>query len=103
MAPSSFLCHPDGMSGRILGAALFWMAVTGSIPLLAQPAQDGRLIVTVVDASGAVVPGATVTVNGLDDGARAATFAPATSSYKGVATIDRLLPGRYSIKAEFPG
>jgi len=61
------------------------------------------LIVTVVDTSGAVVPGATVTVSGLDDGARAATFAPVTSSDKGVATLDRLLPGRYRIQAEFPG
>ena len=60
-------------------------------------------MVTVVDASGAVVPGATVTVSGLDDGARAPAFPPATSSDKGVATIERLLPGRYSIKAEFPG
>ena len=41
---------------------------------LAQGAQDGRLIVTVVDTSGAVVPGAKVTVSALDDGARAATF-----------------------------
>ena len=69
----------------------------------AQNSQDGRLIVTVVDTSGAVVPGATVTVSGLDDGARAAAFAPVTSSDKGVATVDRLLPGRYRIQAEFPG
>jgi hypothetical protein len=86
-----------------LRAAVLCAAIAGSPVALAQTAQDGRLIVTVVDASGAVVPGATVTVSGLDDGARAAVFAPATSSEKGVATIDRLLPGRYSIKAEFPG
>lgn len=61
------------------------------------------MIVTVVDTSGAVVPGATVTVSGLDDGARAATFPPISSSDKGVATLDRLLPGRYRIQAEFPG
>ncbi len=69
----------------------------------AQSGQDGRLIVTVVDTSGAVVPGATVTVSGLDDGARAATFPPISSSDNGVATLDRLLPGRYRIQAEFPG
>ena len=71
--------------------------------VLAQSGQDGRLIVTVVDTSGAVVPGAKVTVNALDDGARAAAFAPVTSSDKGVATVEGLLPGRYRIQAEFPG
>jgi len=69
----------------------------------AQAAQDGRLIVTVVDTSGAVVPGATVTVTGLDDGARAPAFAPVASTDKGVATIEGLLPGRYRVQAEFAG
>ena len=64
---------------------------------------DGRLIVTVVDTSGAVVPGAKVTVSSLDDGARAATFAPVTTTDKGVATVEGLLPGRYRVQAEFPG
>src|SRR4051812_33422689 len=91
------------MFSRTLSAAVFCAAIAAALPVVAQTAQDGRLIVTVVDASGGVVPGATVTVSGLDDGARAASFAPVTSSDKGVATIDRLLPGRYSIKAEFPG
>ncbi|MEP6915355.1 MAG: TonB-dependent receptor [Acidobacteriota bacterium] len=69
----------------------------------AQTTQDGRLIVTVVDSSGAVVPGATVTLRALDDGARAPTFPPVVSSDKGVATVERLLPGRYRVQAEFPG
>ena len=84
--------------------AVFCAAVTGALPVLAQTtAQDGRLIVTVVDPSGAVVPGATVTVSGLDGGARAPAFPPLTSSDQGRATLDRLLPGRYRIQAEFPG
>ena len=78
-------------------------AVLASSPAQAQSTQDGRLIVTVVDTSGAVVPGAAVTVSSLDDGARAAAFAPVTSSDKGIATVERLLPGRYRIQAEFPG
>ena len=69
----------------------------------AQTAQDGRLIVTVLDSSGAVIPGASVTISALDDGARAATFAPVTTSDKGIASVDGLLPGRYRIRAEFPG
>jgi hypothetical protein len=69
----------------------------------AQGAQDGRLIVTVVDTSGAVVPGTKVTLGALDDGARAATFPPVTSTDKGVATFEGLLPGRYRVQGEFPG
>jgi hypothetical protein len=86
-----------------LTALVFCVSVSGTLPVLAQTAQDGRLIVTVVDTSGAVVPGATVMVSGLDDGARAPAFPPLTSSDKGVATLDRLLPGRYRIQADFPG
>ena len=81
------------------------LLVAMAIPSLAaaQTTQDGRLIVTVVDSSGAVIPGASVTISALDDGARAATFAPVTTSDKGIATVDGLLPGRYRIRAEFPG
>src|SRR4029078_5066920 len=47
--------------------------------------------------------GATVTVGGLDGGARAPAFPPMTSSDQGRATLDRLLPGRYRIHAAFHG
>ncbi len=41
-------------------------------PLLAQaPTRDGRLIVTVVDQTRAVLPGASVTITGLDEATRA--------------------------------
>src|SRR3954471_2672757 len=86
-----------------LVAAVCCTALATSQSVLAQTAQEGRLIVTVVDASGAVVPGATVTIIGLDDGSRAPAFPPLTSSDKGVAILERLLPGRYRIQAEFPG
>src|SRR5262245_32458357 len=93
------------MNRRVLILAALTCAVA-STPVAGQPAQasqDGRVIVTVVDSSSAVLPGATVIVTALDDGARAATFAPVTTSDKGIAAIDRLLPGRYRIQAEFPG
>jgi hypothetical protein len=91
------------MCQRVLATLLLGVALAAPSPVRAQGTQDGRLIVTVVDTSGAVVPGAQVTVSALDDGARAATFAPMTSSDRGVATIGGLLPGRYRIQAEFPG
>src|SRR5438046_10408663 len=70
---------------------------------LAQTPRDGRLIVTVVDQTGGVLPGATVTIGGMDDGNRAATIHPATANEQGVATFAGLRPGRYALRAEFSG
>ena len=63
----------------------------------------GKLIVTVSDPSGAVIPEATVTVIGLDDGVKNIAVPPAKTLASGIATFEGLTPGRYSIKAEFPG
>jgi hypothetical protein len=67
------------------------------------PAQGATLVVTVVDSTGAVLPGATVTVSGLDPANKAAAVEPAKANEQGAATIVKLAPGRYSIKAEFAG
>ena len=84
-----------------LGVALGLRACAA--PLFAQaPPRDGRLIVTVVDQTRAVLPGATVTVSGLDEAATAVTREPAKASEQGIATI-ALPPGRYLVTAEFPG
>ena len=74
----------------------------GPPPLLAQTAR-ARIILTVVDPSGAVVPDASVTVVSLDPGASATSIPPVKTTDKGVATIDNLAPGRYSVTASFPG
>jgi hypothetical protein len=89
--PSTLLC----------GVLLMFLACAS--PLFAQaPPRDGRLLVTVVDQTRAVLPGATVTITGLDDATKAVTRDPAKASDQGVATIT-LPPGRYLITAEFPG
>jgi hypothetical protein len=67
------------------------------------PAPTGTLVVTIVDTTGAVLPGATVTVTGLDPNNKATTVEPAKATDQGVATIVKLTPGRYSLKAEFAG
>jgi hypothetical protein len=72
-------------------------------PTAAQAPRDARLLVTVVDQTAGVLPGATVTVMGLEDATRAAALAPATTSAQGLATLTGLRPGRYTIQAEFPG
>ena len=62
----------------------------------------GRLTVTVVDPSGAVVPGATVTAVGTENATKSRPVAPVKSSEAGVAVLAGLTPGRYDITAEFP-
>jgi hypothetical protein len=69
----------------------------------AQAPARSRLIVTVTDPSGAIVPGATVTVVGLDPSNKETTVAPVATGASGTATFDGLAAGRYSITAEFAG
>jgi hypothetical protein len=86
---------------KCLGAALLF--VVSAAPLFAQaPPRDGRLIVTVVDQTRAVLPNATVTVNGIEDATKPIVRQPVPTSDQGVATIT-LPPGRYLVTAEFPG
>src|SRR5262245_15096897 len=68
----------------------------------AQPVTTGTLRVTVVDQTGAVIVGATVTAS--PAGAPAATApTPVTTVEGGVATITGLAPGQYVVNADFPG
>jgi hypothetical protein len=78
---------------------LLWPSAALSQP----PPPTGSLRVTVTDPSGAVVPGATVTVTGAEDATKGAAIPPVQTTDVGVATIANLKPGRYTIKAEFPG
>jgi Carboxypeptidase regulatory-like domain len=81
------------------------LAVLGAcrVSAFAQVAREARLIVTVVDQTGAVIPNAAVSVVGLDDATKKTAIAPVKSSDKGVATFEHLVPGRYSVQGEFPG
>ena len=67
------------------------------------PAPGGTLVVTIVDSTGAVLPGATVSVAGIEATNKAAAIEPVKAGADGVATIQRLAPGRYAIQAEFDG
>ncbi len=70
-------------------------------PLLAGDGQasPGRLVVTVLDQTGAVIPHAPVSLAG-EDGAGEAE---ALSNGRGVAAFDSLPEGRYTVRAQFPG
>jgi len=69
----------------------------------AQANRDSRVQVTVVDPSGAVVPDATVILTGLEPATQGAAVPEVKSNEKGIAILERVRPGRYSITAEFPG
>jgi hypothetical protein len=69
----------------------------------AQPTARGKLIITVSDPSGAIVPAATVTIVGLDDATKAVAVTPAKTQANGAATFEGLVLGRYSVTAEFTG
>jgi hypothetical protein len=73
------------------------------IPATGQTQPRGRLTITVADPSGAVIPGATIVVVGLDDQTRTATIPEAKTSDKGVAVFENLAVGRYSARVEFSG
>jgi hypothetical protein len=69
--------------------------------------RTSKLLVTVADPSGGVIPGASVTVVPQDAAARTGV-APAgplkaQTSTAGIATADGLAPGRYTLVVEFPG
>ena len=80
---------------------LVTLACCGALATVAaaQTAREGRLLLTVIDPSGLIVPGAVVTIAGAD----AAPLPPATTGPKGVATVEHLPPGVYSVRAEYSG
>ena len=80
--------------------AMCLLAVAGIAS--AQTPAGGKLIVTVVDQSGGVIPNATVTVAGLDAATKAAVIPTQKTTDKGTATFDRLGLGHYAIAADFP-
>jgi hypothetical protein len=66
-----------------------------------QTPRDARLLVTIIDVTGAILPGATVTV--VPEDAAVPAPAPVTTNDSGVATLAALRPGRYTIRAGFAG
>jgi hypothetical protein len=68
----------------------------------AQTGREARLLLTVVDQTGAVIPNAVVTVTRTDDPTKA-VIGPVKSNEKGLATLEGLTPGTYVVQAEFPG
>jgi hypothetical protein len=88
---------------RALSAIGVALACVLPAPARAQT-RTGRLLVTVVDPMGAVVPEADVTITGVENATKpSSTATPVKTSDRGVATFERLPLGRYAVEAQFPG
>src|SRR6266498_277622 len=85
-------------SARFLCVVTLLFAVVPSGRLFAQ-SSTGSISGNVVDASGAGVPGASVSVRNVDTGATRA----ATSGASGSFTFPNLTPGNYAVSAELSG
>ena len=69
----------------------------------AQADRDANVLITVLDETRGVLPTATVTIAGIEATTKAIVLTPAQTNQQGQVTFEHLLPGRYSITAEFSG
>jgi carboxypeptidase family protein len=69
----------------------------------AQSDKSATLLVTVLDETRGVLPTARVVIVGVDATTKALTIEPGTTGPQGQVTFDKLVPGRYSVTAEFSG
>jgi hypothetical protein len=91
-------CRPLRLSSLLVLIAVVSASLAG-----AQTAPGrARLLVTVLDQTGAVLPGAGVVVAGQDE-ALAAVQKDLRTSGVGIAVAEDLAPGRYTVRIEFPG
>jgi hypothetical protein len=86
-------------SGKPLSRVLRLLAVFVLTSARVAHAQQASIAGRVVDTSGAVLPGATVTVTNVDTGIKNAV----TSNSEGLYEIPLLPPGHYTIKGELSG
>jgi len=83
----------------LLPALAFALAATVSLPTAAAQALYGSLTGTIADASGAAVPGATVTITNEDTGLELTAVTDTTGTY----TIRNIAGGTYTLKASLQG
>jgi len=99
----AYLSVPSSVSmiTRAVRAAAFLLSLTlvAPVPDAAAQAVSGSIAGIVKDASGAIVPGATITVTSLER----KTVDTTVSNESGFYVKDRLLPGTYEVKAEIAG
>ena len=88
----------------LLRSALAAVLVVSLVaPAAAQQTRETRMLITVIDQTNAVIPGATVTVIGAEPLTQKTDHPPVQSTENGLATVTGLTPGRYTARAEFQG
>ena len=90
------------MTGVFFTLCCALAVVSSSAVAAAQGARDARLLITVVDQTGAIIPNAVVTAVRVDDPSKA-VIGPVKTSDKGLATLEKLAAAVYTIEVEFPG
>jgi hypothetical protein len=89
--------------GAMRALVILCVACLAPSHLFAQGDRNAMLLVTVLDETRGVLPGATVTLAGIDATSKSAVIAPAPTSQQGQVRFEALTPGRYSISAAFSG
>ncbi|WP_035357566.1 carboxypeptidase regulatory-like domain-containing protein [Edaphobacter aggregans] len=79
--------------------AVLLISLLVAIPVAMAQGVSGRIVGTVVDATGAVIPNAAVTISNQDTGA----ITKVTTNGSGQYRADTLRPGNYQLKIEAPG
>jgi outer membrane lipoprotein-sorting protein len=79
--------------------AVLLICLLVAIPVAMAQGVSGRIVGTVVDATGAVIPNAAVTISNQDTGA----ITKVTTNGSGQYRADTLRPGNYQLKIEAPG
>jgi hypothetical protein len=101
--PSQQVAQPDRrhFAGKRLPRTVLYLAVLLGVSVCCARAQStlGSILGTVQDASGAVIPGAAVTVHSLDQDLSRQT----ATSDAGDFLVENLKPGHYSITVEHEG
>ena len=88
---------------KVLLSLLFLVAAPAAAAAQATPAQAGKVRVIVQDPSGAVIPGALVSLMGAEAHNKSILRPDVASDMGGVATFDGLPEGRYNIQVLFDG
>jgi Carboxypeptidase regulatory-like domain/TonB dependent receptor len=78
------------------------MAACLALPAAGQQ-RETRMLITVIDQTNSVIPGATVTVTGTEPATQKAEHPAVLTTQNGLATVTGLTPGRYTARAEFQG
>ena len=90
------------MRGVLTGALVVLGVLLVPGVAAAQTARTGNLTITVADQTGAVIPGALVTITP-QDGTDRTPVGPLPTTPQGVVTFSGIVPGRFTVQAEFAG